>query len=169
MLRFAVIVALVFFLPLACFGQTPIDPLPPPPPFPYDLDPECTDDDAEGIIMHCSDFFEETTATVCPAALCDGSFLTSFQCPGGMTEAHSTVVDGSISLYPAGDDVQLAPIGHIVCATTRPCKCRFDWDSGNVYCITGVPREATLRGKYPTNAQCKKGKPPIIDTITEID
>jgi hypothetical protein len=62
----------------------PDTPLPPPPPFLYDLEPVCTDDDAEGIVMYCSDFFEEITATACPAAPSDGSFFTSFQCPGGM-------------------------------------------------------------------------------------
>jgi hypothetical protein len=169
MLRLVAFFAFVFVLPLACFGQTPIDPLPGPPPFPYDHDPDCTGRNAVGEIVICSDFFDETTATVCPAAPCDGSFLTSFQCPGGMTEAHSPVVDGSMLMYPYGNDVKLVSIGHIVCATIRPCKCRFDWDSGEIYCITGLPREARLRGTMPTDKPCKPRVVPPVDAVTGVD
>lgn len=121
------------------------------------------------MIVICSDFFDEITATACPAAPCDGSFPTSFQCPGGMTEEHGPVVDGSILMYPYGNDVKLVSIGHIVCATVRPCECEMDFESRVAHCITGLPREARLRGTVPSDKPCKPAVVPPVDTITGID
>jgi hypothetical protein len=170
MLRLVVFFAFVFVFPLACFGQTPIDPLPGPPPFPYDHDPDCTGRNAVGEIVICSDFFDETTATVCPAGPCDGAFPRGpFHCQNRATEAHSPVVDGSILMYAYGNDVKLVSIGHIVCATIRPCACELDFKAGVAHCITGLPREATLRGTMPTDKPCKPLVVPLVDTVTGID